>query len=157
VHLPALRERAEDVPALAAILLAKHALAHRKALQGFEPDALRALAAWPWPGNVRELENAIERAAAVASGPRIALADLPSAVRAGPAGAPAAGDAGARLPYREAVEQARDRASRDYLAAILRAHEGNVTHAAQEAGMERESLHRLAKRYGLRPEDFRKR
>jgi two-component system response regulator AtoC len=165
VRLPPLRERAEDVPSLAAHLLAKHAHAHRKALAGFEPDALSALSAWPWPGNVRELENALERAAAVAEGPRIALADLPPELRAGPAAPGAVGAAGAagsaaggeRLPYREAVEQARDRASHDYLAALLRAHEGNVTRAAQEAGMERESLHRLMKRYGLRAEDFRRR
>jgi two-component system response regulator AtoC len=156
VRLPPLRERTEDVPDLAAHLLARHAHAHRKALSGFEPEALRALAAWPWPGNVRELENAVERAAAVSAGPRIALADLPPEVRSGPSVIPPEGQ-GARLPYREAVEQARDRASHDYLAAILRAHEGNVTRAAQEAGMERESLHRLMKRYGLRAEDFRRR
>jgi DNA-binding NtrC family response regulator len=162
IRLPSLRERAEDVPTLAAHLLAKHARTHRKPLQGFEPAALRALSAHPWPGNVRQLENAIERAAAVAAGPGIALDDLGPDVRgaaASPAPAPAAPDAeaGARLPYRDAIELARERASRDYLAALLREHEGNVTRAAQAAGMERESLHRLMKRYALRAEDFRRR
>jgi DNA-binding NtrC family response regulator len=149
-------------------------------MTGFEPEALRALAAWSWPGNVRELENALERAVAVAAGPDVRATDLPPEILAGAgparpgeaevgsAGAGEPGEAGSpepwlgapaggRLPYREAIEQARDRASRDYLAALLRAHDGNVTRAAEEAGMERESLHRLAKRYGLRTEEFRRR
>jgi two-component system response regulator HydG len=63
----------------------------------------------------------------------------------------------AKMPYREAVDLARDRVSRDYLGVLLREHEGNVTHAAQRAGMERESLHRLLKRFGIRSDDFKKR
>lgn len=59
------------------------------------------------------------------------------------------------VPFRDAVNRARDNTSRDYLAAILRTYGGNVTHAAKHAGLERESLHRLLKRYGLRAEDFR--
>jgi DNA-binding NtrC family response regulator len=59
------------------------------------------------------------------------------------------------MPYRDAVDQARDRVSRDYLAALLREFEGNVTRAAERAGVERESLHRLLKRYGVRSEDYK--
>jgi DNA-binding NtrC family response regulator len=57
--------------------------------------------------------------------------------------------------YRQMVNTARDRASRDYLTALLRASDGNVTVAAEKAGIKRESLHRLLKRYGLRADDFR--
>ncbi|MFO0585283.1 MAG: sigma-54 dependent transcriptional regulator [Anaeromyxobacter sp.] len=159
VRLPPLRERPGDVPALAAHLLAKHARAHRKALEGFEPDALRALEAQPWPGNVRQLENAIERAVAVAGGRTVTLADLGPELRAPPTTPSPASAAAAetRVPYKEAVENARERASKEYLAAILREHDGNVTRAAEAAGMERESLHRLMKRYGLKAEEFRRR
>jgi DNA-binding NtrC family response regulator len=59
------------------------------------------------------------------------------------------------MPYREAVDLARDRVSREYLAALLLEFEGNVTRAAERAGMERESLHRLLKRYGVRSDDFK--
>lgn len=59
------------------------------------------------------------------------------------------------LSYRDAVNQARDSVSRDYLAVLLRAFDGNVTRAAQHARLERESLHRLLKKYGLRAESFR--
>jgi transcriptional regulator of acetoin/glycerol metabolism len=60
-----------------------------------------------------------------------------------------------KMPFREAVDIARDRASRDYLIALLREFGGNVTRAAERAGMERESLHRLLKRYGLKSDDFK--
>jgi DNA-binding NtrC family response regulator len=156
VVLPALRDRREDIPLLAAHFLEKHAGALRKDLSGLEADALRALTGYPWPGNVRELENAIERAVAVAKGPKIELRDLPPDVKGTQEGA-IPGEVLAKMPYREAVDLARDRVSRDYLAVLMREHEGNVTHAAQRAGMERESLHRLLKRYGIRSDDFKKR
>ncbi len=59
------------------------------------------------------------------------------------------------MPYRDAVDIARDRISRDYLVALMREFGGNVTRAAERAGMERESLHRLLRRYGIRSEDFK--
>ncbi|HET9554548.1 MAG TPA: hypothetical protein VFP50_16405 [Anaeromyxobacteraceae bacterium] len=63
----------------------------------------------------------------------------------------------ALLPYREALGMARRRATRDYLVALLGAVDGNVTRAAERAGMARESLHRLLKRFGLRSEEFKAR
>jgi len=156
ILLPALRDRREDVPLLAAHFLEKHASALRKELSKFEPDALRALTGYPWPGNVRELENAVERAVAVAKGSAIELRDLPPDVKGTQEGA-IPGEVLAKMPYREAVDLARDRVSRDYLTVLLREHEGNVTHAADRAGMERESLHRLLKRFGIRSDDFKKR
>jgi DNA-binding NtrC family response regulator len=65
------------------------------------------------------------------------------------------GEAPPSLSYRDAVNQARDNVSREYLAVLLRAFDGNVTRAAQHARLERESLHRLLKKYGLRAESFR--
>jgi two-component system response regulator AtoC len=154
VRLPPLRERREDIPLLAAHFLAKHAHALRRELTAFDPEALRALAGYAWPGNVRELENAVERAVALAEGSRVTVRDLPADVTGGQSGAiPAELLAG--MPYRDAVDLARDRVSREYLAALLQEFEGNVTRAAERAGMERESLHRLLKRYGIRSDDFK--
>jgi DNA-binding NtrC family response regulator len=59
------------------------------------------------------------------------------------------------MPFREAVDAARDRVSHDYLVALLRRFGGNVTRAADRAGMERVSLHRLMKRFGVRSEEFK--
>jgi DNA-binding NtrC family response regulator len=58
--------------------------------------------------------------------------------------------------FRGAVDAARDRASRDYLVALMRQFQGNVTRAERQAGLTRESLHRVLRKYGLRPEDYRR-
>jgi len=156
VVLPPLRERREDIPLLGSHFLEKHARVLGRPLTAFDPDALRALTGYPWPGNVRELENAIERAVAVALGQTIQLRDLPADVKGSQEGAIPAEQL-AKMPYREAVDLARDRVTRDYLVALLRDLDGNVTKAAERAGMARESLHRLLKRYGVRSDDFKAR
>ena len=156
VVLPALRERREDIPLLAAHFLAKHSGALRKQLTGFDGEALRTLTGYRWPGNVRELENALERAVAVSSGRVITVRDLPADLQGAQEGA-LPGELLVKMPYREAVDLARDRVSRDYLVALLKQFKGHVTHAAERAVMERESLHRLLKRYGVRADDFKER
>src|SRR5712691_9412155 len=76
IHLPPLRDRREDIPTLAAHFLASHGRKYRKSLTGFDPHAIQALLRHPWPGNVRELDHAIERAALMAQGDVVKLADL---------------------------------------------------------------------------------
>jgi len=80
----------------------------------------------------------------------------PSGNGAGVRGPPANGEPPEALAgFRQAVEEARDRASRAYLARLMRLFQGNVTRAAQRAGMTRESLHRVLKQHGGRSEDYR--
>ncbi len=153
VTLPPLRERTDDVPLLAAHFLEKHARAVRRTISAFDPEATRRLVAHAWPGNVRELENTVERAVAVAGGAVVGVEDLPPELASAPP-APAPG-ALASLPYKDAIAGARDRVTRDYLVALLREFGGNVTRAAERAGMERESLHRLLRKHGLRSDDFK--
>jgi DNA-binding NtrC family response regulator len=155
IRLPPLRERLEDIPLLTAHFVDKHARAFRREVTAVEPDALRVLTAYRWPGNVRELENAIERAVAVTQGTAIRPEDLPPELSAPSDAAAPSASASAALPYREAVEQVRDRFSREYLEALMRDFNGNVTKAAERAGMERETLHRLLKKHGVRSDDFR--
>jgi two-component system response regulator AtoC len=154
VRLPALRERVEDVPLLAAHFLEKHAHAFRREISEFDPDALKVLTSYSWPGNVRELENAVERAVAVAKGQRISAEDLPPELSA-PAGAAPPGSVFTSLPFRDAVDQVRERFSREYLVALMREFKGNVSKAAERARMERETLHRLLKKHGVRGHNFR--
>jgi len=154
IRLPALRERPDDIPLLAAHFLEKHARAFRREVAGFEPEALAALVGHAWPGNVRELENAVERAVAVAEGLRVGRRDLPPELSA-EGGDALPGTVTTALPYRDAVDQVRERFSRDYLVALMREFKGNVTKASERAGMERETLHRLLKKHGVRSYDFR--
>jgi DNA-binding NtrC family response regulator len=80
VEIPPLRSRRGDIAPLAAFFLRRYAQENGKRLDGFSDEALAALIAYPWPGNVRELENAIERAAVLATGDRVELAHLPTTV-----------------------------------------------------------------------------
>ena len=155
IRMPALRERREDIPSLAAHFLAKHARSSKRDITSIGNAAMRALTAYNWPGNVRELENAIERAVAIAAGKELDVRDLPQELRGAQVGALPA-EVLVKLPYREAMETARDRISREYLVVLMREFEGNVTRASERAGIERERLHRLLKRYGVRSEDYKR-
>ena len=82
IRVPPLRERPDEIEPLATHFLKQANQANQRQLLGFDPDALSALERHDWPGNVRELRNAVERAAVIARGETISLADLPETVRA---------------------------------------------------------------------------
>ena len=154
IDLPPLRARKEDIPVLAAALLNRgHAAG--TASRRISADAVDALVAHDWPGNVRELEAALFRAASVADD-AIEIKDLPARLR-GRVELAESVPAVTSLTYREVVAAGRERTTRDYLVALLAAMGGNVTQAAEHAGVERETFHRLLKRHGIRAEDFRSR
>jgi two-component system response regulator AtoC len=81
VHLPQLRARKEEIPQLAAHLLARHTRRLRVHVDGIAPEAMDVLLAYSWPGNIRELENVIERALVLTDDRVISVEDLPEAVR----------------------------------------------------------------------------
>jgi two-component system response regulator PilR (NtrC family) len=81
IHLPALRERSEDIGLLSFFFLRQYAKRSGKAITGISPDALRCLETYKWPGNVRQLENTIERAVALETTSEIQLSQLPDSVR----------------------------------------------------------------------------
>ncbi len=151
VALPPLRERKEDIPSLAAHFLARQAAREGRPAVTLTPSAATVLQGHDWPGNVRELENALERAALLSEGKPIGPEHLPGLV-VGAEGA-AAPAVSLDLPYADAMERATGEAAREYLVGLLKRFGGNVTHAAEHAGVERQSLHRLMKRYGVRSQD----
>jgi DNA-binding NtrC family response regulator len=151
LELPPLRERREDVPALALRFLEQ--LAERQARPGkaLSAAALARLSRHAWPGNVRELRNVVERAAVLAPGPEIGAEDLSlpePAAGAGPAAEPEA------LPFGEAKRSAIERFEREYLLRALREHDGNVSRTAEAIGMVRQSLQQKIRELGLRDEDW---
>ncbi len=154
VRLPPLRERKEDIP-----LLVGHVLERIRARVGRGPQritqgAMKALALYMWPGNVRELENAMERAAAVAEEEAIGLDDLPEEIVLAKKGSATPASI-VRLPYREAMALLHDRVTREYLQALMASTGGNVSRAAEQGGLARESLHRLLKRHAVDPDTYR--
>ncbi|HEU0036145.1 MAG TPA: sigma-54 dependent transcriptional regulator [Kofleriaceae bacterium] len=149
IRVPPLRERKQDIPLLAALFVDRHRKSHQA--DGFTPDALAVLLEHDWPGNVRELENLVQRALAVSDGPKLTVdAFAPLTGRATSLPHPET------LTYREMLEATRERATREYLVALMKDVGGNVTQAAERAGIERESMHRLLKKHGVRSEDFKK-
>ena len=148
LRLPPLRERREDVAALAArfLVLAQAKLGTRA--WRVAPEALSVLEAAEWRGNARELRHAVEHAAVVAEDDTIEVHHLPEELRAV---APTA----VHGTYRAACERAADAAGHAYLVGLLTSLHGNVTKAAAEAGVERESLHRLLRRHRIDPGKFR--
>jgi DNA-binding NtrC family response regulator len=139
LHVPALRERREDLAALAQVLLGRVAARMKVDVANISPAALEQILAYDWPGNVRELENALERAAALATGPTVEVEDLPDDVRP-VSGAPAAPIA--RVRPLEEIEK-------EYILAALEHNGGNQTQTAVQLEIGSATLYRKLKSYGL--------
>ena len=135
IHLPALRERREDIPVLANHFLSIHAQRYRKRISGFDHAALQSLLENPWQGNVRELNHVIERAVLMAQDNQIRTSDL--ALRTG----------------REISPRLEDMSIEDVEAFLIKKalarYGGNVSHAANALGLSRSALYRRLQRYGL--------
>ena len=142
LHLPALAERREDIPLLAAFILRKLAERYRKPLPTLAPDAVALLVAAPWPGNVRQLLNLLEQAVALTPTPVIPASLVQNALKE---------DAAALVPF----EEARRSFERDYLARLLKITGGNVTQAAQLAKRNRTEFYKLLQRHRLEPAMFK--
>jgi DNA-binding NtrC family response regulator len=153
LEMPPLRERLEDVPALAMRFLEQLAERHGRPGRRLAPSALAALAAHAWPGNVRELRNVVERAAVLAAGDEIEAADLMlSGVRSGAGPA----DDGTDPGFAEAKRTAIDQFERAFLLRALRENDGNISRTAEAIGMVRQSLQQKIRELGLRDEDWRR-
>jgi DNA-binding NtrC family response regulator len=96
LRIPALRERRQDIPVLAAYFLERMAREFGQ-VRTLSDEAMKALLAYDWPGNVRELENCLQRACAMNSGPEIQVVDLPGAIRGGNGHAAVEGDGSAKI------------------------------------------------------------
>jgi transcriptional regulator with GAF, ATPase, and Fis domain len=159
VELPPLRERSEDIPALAQAFV-EEAAARRWPGEGrslhVTPEAMARLRGFHWPGNVRELKNTVERAALLAEGDELDVGDLMPTSQKSPApplpGGPAEALLAEGLPFKEAKQRVIDAFEASYLKVLLDQHGGNITRSARAAGLTRYHLRELAKRYGMRGE-----
>ncbi|RMH40164.1 MAG: FHA domain-containing protein [Deltaproteobacteria bacterium] len=176
LKLPALRERADDIALLVNHFLSNHKYNldadGNPRVRGLSRRAAEALRAYHWPGNVRELVNVVERAVSFCDGDTIDIGDLPEHVRDAATGgaAPARGRAATasdvdRVPvypprppeelvsgdikFKDAKERWVSSFERDYILSLLRRNNGNISHAAREADIDRKYFRKLMKKYGI--------
>jgi transcriptional regulator with PAS, ATPase and Fis domain len=141
LHVPALRERKDDILPLARVLLADAALRMKRKLPVLAADTADQLLRYGWPGNVRELENAMERAAALmlpGSG-KVELEDLPEEVR----------QAFPKPVAAHGAVQPLDEVEKEYILATLAVNGGNQTHTARQLQIGAATLYRKLKSYGM--------
>ncbi len=135
IHLPALRDRREDIPLLAQHFLGRTRTRYRKQITGFSPAAMRQLMQYAWPGNVRELEHAVERAVLLCRGEEIDAADL--------------GMTPARAPAPSFETMSIGEVESTLIRKVLRRSGGNISQAAEALGLSRAALYRRMEKYGL--------
>lgn len=142
LKIPALHERAEDIPLLANHLLRQAAERHKPFVRTFSTDAMKRLMSASWPGNVRQLVNVIEQCVALTSAPVISEALVEQAL------------AGENTVLPTFVE-ARNQFELNYLRKLLQMTKGNVTNAARLAGRNRTEFYKLLARHELDATDFK--
>jgi DNA-binding NtrC family response regulator len=144
IAVPALRERAEDIPLLAEHFLSTSSRRAKKSVRSIAPVAMQALCRYAWPGNVRELENVIERAVIVAKTDTVADVDRFLT------GEAERGGVDLSLPFRDAKARVVEDFERAYIAGVLEVHGGKLTAAAKHADMDPKNFSEKLIRYGLR-------
>jgi DNA-binding NtrC family response regulator len=137
IHIPPLRERREDIPALAAHFLAKYATRYRREIRGFSPETMEALLEYGWPGNVRELDHTIERSVIMCREEQIQPGNL---------GLQSAGRSrgGADL-----AEMSLEEAEALLISKALARYSGNISQAAEVLGLSRGTFYRRMEKHGL--------
>lgn len=134
LHLPALRDRSDDIPLLLNYFLEQSVKRLGRPPMQFAKETVKELSAYSWPGNIRELENEVERAVALSTTGAIAPEDLRDHVRIRPDAVPAA--------------SLKD-SEHDLILKTIKATKGNRSEAAKLMGMSREGLRKKMKRYGI--------
>jgi DNA-binding NtrC family response regulator len=135
IHLPALRDRREDIPLLAAHFLGRNRTRYRKQVIEFSPAAMQQMMQYAWPGNVRELEHTVERAVLLCRGEEIEPANLAIAA--------------AKSSPQSFENMSIDEVEALLIRKVLRRCDGNISQAAESLGLSRAALYRRIEKYGL--------
>jgi len=135
IHLPALRDRREDIPLLSQHFLGSNRNRYRKQVSGFSPSAMQQMMHYTWPGNVRELEHTVERAVLLCRGEEIEPGNLAIA--------------SARGSTQSFENMSIDEVEGLLIRKVLRRCEGNITQAAEALGLSRAALYRRIEKHGI--------
>lgn len=142
LHLPALRERREDIPLLLAHFLKQLSQRYEKGVNAFSPEAMEMLIAAPWPGNIRQLFNVAEQVVALSSGEIVSTKVVEQAMQL-------------QLQRIDSFEFARRRFEYDYLTRLLKITQGSVTEAAKLAKRNRTEFYKLLQRHSIEAAHFK--
>ncbi|HOF04441.1 MAG TPA: sigma-54 dependent transcriptional regulator [Syntrophales bacterium] len=150
IHLPALRERKDDIPLLVSYFVDRFRKKLARDIEGLDDEVLDLFINYDWPGNIREMENLLERLVLMARGQTITLADVPGEIRQ-------AVQEQFLLPpekkpsqFKEFIRTHTEEAERQLLVRCLEECGGNVTRAAQQLGLSRKGLQLKMIKYNLR-------
>src|SRR5262249_17247247 len=152
VVLPPLRERPEDIPALAAHFAAQIVKQNGWKDIAFSPEALQALQAHAWPGNIRELRNVVERLLLFAESDVV----TPATVQAALPGGVVSSDAGASIPGTGTLAERVEQVERQMILDEIKLHHQNITNTAKALGLERSHLYKKCQQLGIDLKEIRK-
>jgi DNA-binding NtrC family response regulator len=147
IHLPALRERREDIDPLVQYFIRQFNTKLKKEIKGLEPEAMAALRGYAWPGNIRQLENVLERSTLMCDGSILKLVDFPEEVRGGFAPSPETEE---QSSLKEIVQRQTRSLEKDLIEKALEETGGNITRAAEKLGLSRKGLQLKIKDLGLK-------
>ena len=150
IHLPALRERRDDIPTLIAYFVDRFRKKLGRDIQGLEDDVLDLFINYDWPGNIREMENLLERLVLMARGQTIAMADVPGEIKQAVYEQSLLPPEKKPSQFKEFIRSHTEEAERQMLARCLEECGGNVTRAAQQLGLSRKGLQLKMIKYNLR-------
>jgi transcriptional regulator with PAS, ATPase and Fis domain len=146
IRLPSLRERPEDIDALAQIFIRRYSLAAGKDITAISDDAAERLRSYSWPGNIRQLENAIEQAVVLSKNPVLTLEDLPQEVREDlPPPYDNVGNGQLLCSDMPSLEEIKKR----YALYVMNRTRGNISRAAKILDIDRRSLYRMLARWKI--------
>lgn len=157
IQIPALRERREDIPALASYFFKKYTLLHdKRELEGIAPEAMDILRRAEWPGNIRELENVLERGVILATGNMLQPQDLAmQGTSRDITSGLTDGDDYFQMPFKDAKDKLLGQFQATYLSRVLSRNSGNVSHAAKDSGLKRQYFHKLMRELDVKSSSFK--
>jgi len=150
IHLPPLRERADDIPLLARHFLQRYSQESGKSISAISDKAMELLCSYSWPGNIRELENAIEQAVALSYQSILTPDDFPEAVR-NPAAAQPFENGSQNEQFLFLDTPSLDEVKKRYVLHVLQHNQGNVSRSARVLNIDRRSLYRMLARFKIEP------
>lgn len=153
IFLPPLRERTDDIEALAQNFIKKFSKQHGRVINGLTPEALELLKNYRWPGNIRELENIVERAFIVENSQLITEQSLPDAIMAQPQ---ESRNKSARVGYSGPLDfdSFKEGMEKEFIVSALKANNGRINQTVAQANIPKNTLLRKIRKYGINVKDF---